>query len=235
MRGGHCLEVFAGHGGLTAAWRAGGIPALDPLEAYPGGVYCPTDDLLSQGVVQRLHDLISSRRVYYVHFGTPCSSFSVLNHLNGGTRCQERPEGTGVLETEVLGNRLADITAELCEAIHVAGGKFSIENPSSSWLWSYPPIKALNRFSQSVVFDQCEYGLHIEDKGLIKKPTTLLTNMAELSVLSRKCSKHHEHLTCCGSVRTSKGWKRVSVLAGRYPTRLCSAWARAVGAALSRC
>jgi hypothetical protein len=48
----------------------------------------------------------------YVHFGTPCSSFSRLRVVFGTTtRRREQPEGDGSRPDEQLGNSLLAFTA----------------------------------------------------------------------------------------------------------------------------
>ena len=170
----------------------------------------------------------------------PCSSFSVLQNLNEGTRSLENPEGNGTLPREILGNSLALRVGKLCKAFVAAGGFFTIENPKSSYLWKYDPIARLDKFSIDVDFDQCCYDLwppHAKadpSLGKIKKPTRLRTNMHELSILAAKCCCTVKHFHCLGSVKVDQAWVKVSVEAGKYPPKLCERWAAAVASAIDR-
>jgi len=237
-----CLEVFAGMGMLTKALEAQGLGVGIPMEAFPSGsVYVPLHDLSDSAVVSHLFHNISQGVYYYVHFGLPCSSWSILQSLfNDGTRTRERPEGTQELEREILGNKLAKSVARLCNALHRANCFYSIENPRSSYVWEFEPIKGLLRHSFDVQFDQCEYNLipiHMPSQSTyrIKKPTTLRTNMIALKSLARKCRGDHKHFRCCGSVKTPQGWVSVAKAAGAYPPSLCKQWATCVASSCRSC
>ena len=233
-----CLETFAGRAGLSKALVKAGLPVDTPLEAYPNkGTYIPLHDIGRPEVASRLKRGIDNGEYSYIHFGLPCSSFSSLRRLSGGTRRKGREEGDGTSEKEIIGNHLAQVTAELCWRLHRKGGHFSIENPKGSYAWGYAPLSHLLAVGFYVDFDQCMYGLvppHlVKDNPTnlrIKKPTRILTNMTSLRTLERTCDKTHKHFECMGSVLVNG--KRVSVAAsaGRYPPRLCSRWAAGVAA-----
>ena len=155
-----CLEVFSGCGRLSKALKNVNLGVGEPWEAYPKkGVYLDHFDLLNKNNVKRLYREILEGAYFYIHFGMPCSSFSVLQNLNGGTRSLACPEGDSSLDREVIGNLLADSVAKLCAALAKVGGFYSIENPLSSYLWGYGPIAKLRRSSFDVDFHQCAYGL----------------------------------------------------------------------------
>ena len=165
VRGSHAirmltLEVFSGCGELTAALKAAGFVVSAPMGAYPAkNIYVPEHDLLRPSVVKHLEAMFVEGYFFYVHFGLPCSSFSSLQHWNGGTRTQANPEGDCLLEREVTGNKLAKVTARLCRILHDAECFFSIENPCSSYVWNFPPILKLLEVASDVKFDQCMYNL----------------------------------------------------------------------------
>ena len=263
VRGSHALcmlalEIFSGIGALSAALESSGFGVSAPMDAYPAkNVYVPEHDLLMPSVVKQLEALFAAGCYFYVHFGLPCSSFSRLQHWNGGTRTLAHPEGDCSLEREIIGNKLARITARLCLILHKAGCYFSIENPRFSYVWNFPPILKLLDVAFDVDFDQCMYGLrppHIPQAShstfhrkptplssvssklhskptqntFIKKPSRVRTNLSSLNGLSRVCSKDHEHFHCCGSVKTSNGWVSVAKAAGHYPLGLCETWANLV-------
>ena len=68
-------------------------------------------------------------------------------------------DGDDSRENEVVGNKLAERTARLCEALRKAGCFYSIENPATSYVWEFAPIRRLLDSDGSVSFDQCEYQL----------------------------------------------------------------------------
>jgi len=255
-------EIFSGVGRLTRCLKSVDFECDEPIEAYPSkNVYLPRHDLDRPCVVSKLLKLICKGKYYYIHFGMPCSSFSLLQNLNKGTRTSSRPEGDGSLERERLGNRLADAVCLLCRAQHEIGGYFSIENPRSSFLWKYAPVSELFEFCSSVCFDQCMFGLAPPNSMptnkptktsnstvtasqsistpktcvRIKKPTRILTNLSALKALERPCDKSHQHVACMGSVKTASGWKSVAKEAGAYPPSLCEPWAAAVARSCRDC
>ena len=83
---------------------------------------------------------IRERRVWMVHFGTPCTEFSVA---------RTRGARTG------LGQALADTTASLIRLCERVGVRWSIENPRSSALWRHPSIAQLVSKHVWVPFDCC--------------------------------------------------------------------------------
>ena len=76
-----------------------------------------------------------------MHFGMPCSSFSIMQMMNNGSRRSDRPEGDGTRESEEIGNVLARAVAMLCEALQEVGASFSIETPSRLSYGSFPPLQ----------------------------------------------------------------------------------------------
>ncbi len=71
-------EVFAGRGRLSASFRRLGWETWDPIEAYPKTGYRAEHDVLRPEISRQLVKNWGTR-VVYIHFGTPCSSFSILN------------------------------------------------------------------------------------------------------------------------------------------------------------
>ena len=171
----------------------------------------------------------------YFHFGLPYGSWSPLRRIGDGTRLASAPEGSGAVADEEAGNLLASRVAVLCQLLADAGSWYSIENPRGSYVWNYKPIFELAEGGYRIEIDQCEWGLapppctsEAQAGQLIKKPTTLLTNLDSLKNLSRSCGGDHLHLSCKGKIKTRAGWQDVSMLASRYPEELCRAWAQLV-------
>ena len=115
-------------------------------------------------------------------------------------------------------------------SVHSGGVLFTLENPASSLIWHHPRMVELLRVCHVVTFDQCMFGLYPphmpRGPKLIKKPTTLVTNADFLSPLAVRCSHQHSHFACLGSVLVNGRRVKVSEHAGRYPRKLCDAWAR---------
>ena len=141
-----------------------------------------------------------SGRIFYLHFGTPCSSWGPAGRLDRGTRSKTRPEWDGPLPREAMGNHQADQTAKLCQALVKVNGCFSIKNPAGSY-FLYSPIADLGRAASCylVRFCQCAYGLRFprgKKNEFCQKNTYLFTNMKELRSLERKCPGISASHTC---------------------------------------
>lgn len=105
------------------------------------------------------------------------------------------------------------------------GLKFSVENPSSSRLWSFKPIQDFIKDPRCilVVFDCCMHGAHH------KKSTAILTNLTSLSALAKRCDGKHRHDQLRGTWRVFRDgkWKteNKTTSAGAYTWELCHRWA----------
>ena len=160
---------------------------------------------------------IALRRIWHVHFGTPCSRWS-----------RARTTGRVGAEVDKKGMSCALVTIRLLRLCRKNEVTVSIENPRGSGLWQFAPLAAELRRSKCVVVDfpMCAYS------APYLKPTRILTNLAALTSLARTCSctVPHEHL--CGLCKFKDGervrslWK--TSIAGRYPPALCRASARAL-------
>ena len=199
----------------------------------------------------------------YMHFGTPCASWSALSRINGSSRrLPEMPSGVSDFShllvggnpadgvrplryKEYLSLEQADRMSTLCLLIHERGGLFTIENPSASLLfWSTPVLLLMTTIATfSVQFDQCTYGLRPPAAGppeYIRKSTKILANFGRIRSLERRCagtSASHLHIHALGTRRVADGEasRCVSVAnwASRYPASLCAALAACVQAELA--
>ena len=225
-------EIFAGKArlsqrvGLTGAFRV-----LESLEYMEKGVKVEAKNMLNNRVYAQLKkDAKHPGQVW--HFGLPCSSFSIIQHSNQGTRRKCRPEGLGTLSRELEGNILLKRTLRLIDILCKNGSCWTIENPLSSYVWCMPAMlkKLGEKDTISVTFDQCSYGLRLPDKdgnlGPCKMATRMVGNLRGLEKLHKTCTCKHPHVHAIGGVRTRSGWKRRSELAGRYPISLCDSYAQ---------
>ena len=229
-----CREIFAGCGRLSAALERAGASVACPMESGAGGTkkYVEADDLGREEVFRRLRREVKRGTYSYLHFGFPRSTFSTLRCLSVGTRSRAAPEGCGRKDEEE-GNLLLEKVCTLCWEIYRVGGFFSLENPKSSLLWDMPEVSNLLQVGKIVSFDQCGYGLRVAEQfDLIKRPTSVLSNVPGLEALQRSCDRSHSHMTCWGSAKLCGSTLPVAKLAGLYPPQLCSAWASIVVGAL---
>lgn len=225
-------EIFAGKGRLTHVFKdKSRFKILPAVELIQRGKPSPTHDLLCDSIFVRLcKDAKNPKQIW--HFGLPCSSFSLLQNMNKGTRTTDRPQGDGSLDRENQGNELLFRTLYLCELLHAHGSFFTIENPQTSYVWKMPQLLRVSEKTgaQKVVFDQCQYGFKIPDSshiaGPAKKGTIFWGTLTGLERLERRCCGEHRHVQVIGGVKTRQGWVRRSELAGAYPHQLCSAYHR---------
>ena len=111
---------------------------------------------------------------------------------------------------------------------------FVIENPASSRLWTFPPMRDLMNQSlvQIVVFDMCQYG------GDSYKPIQLVGTLPDLQSLARRCGHDHVHVPLSGSARAlwhgKVQWVARASLAGVYRPEFCSSAARVWAQARAR-
>ena len=235
-------EIFAGCKALTSRFkrvkRGKRWHVLEPLEAYRHGVYISSHDILKESVFRNLMEKAKQPKQLW-HFGTPCSSFSRLQNLNGGTRTSLNPRGDQTLEREKLGNELLRRTVMLIKVLIKYGNFWTLENPTSSLMFWMPSVKRLSLSKQRrrARLHQCMYLLQLPGSGpnvFCKKDTTFLGNVPGLEQLSVSCDGSHEHEHVIGGVKTPNGWKRKSELAGAYPLALCKKYEEIVAAGLSQ-
>lgn len=228
------LEIFAGEAGLSQAIQARGLPILPPVEIVLNNFVKEQVDILDPAVQRHLKMLISERLITYIHFGTPCSSFSIARKHDGGPpplRDRQHLWGRPGLKSParhklLMGNQFLEITVQLARQCHDQGIPWSIENPASSLLWSMPPMEVLAGLPgvQRFVLDMCRFG------APHKKPTALLSS-ANLQVLALECDmavRPHFHEPLVGTVIVDNKPVYKTKLAQVYPEALCHAWAAAI-------
>ena len=143
----------------------------------------------------------------YIHWGIPCSSWSSLARLSGGTRFQSNPAGDGSRPKEAEANAMADFMCEMCLLLHKQGSDFTIQNPLGSMLWRYVAVVELCRITSSshVHVHQCAYDLRhpgAKVSEYVSKSATFVTNFSELEKLAAHCpgvSAHHVHQHAMGT------------------------------------
>ncbi len=97
-----------------------------PVGAFRPGSYQVSEDILDDEVFSTLVAAARDGIHKYVHFGLPCSSWSVIHHSNGGTRTLVSPHGDGSRANEIEGNRMASRVVKICHTLNRAGCFFSI-------------------------------------------------------------------------------------------------------------
>jgi len=223
--GGPFLEVFAGTGRLTEAFRRVGCPALDAIDLFKGPRRI---DLCNPASFKAVQQEVATKRVRYLHMGTPCTSFS--SALRGAARKRSVRDPVGPESDPMIAaaNTLVRRTVLLCRLITRLGGYWSIENPGNSLLWRFPEVSALAAEGFYVTYDACAYGAGIPGEGKFRKRTKLLTNLHALRGLERRCSCTTPHVELKGKTRLPTGWVSRTAFASEYARRLVYQWARVV-------
>ena len=232
------LELFAGEAGLTAAVNRAGMVTLQCVDVDGVGVELQQFDLLKAGPFKKIKELLKSGKVRWLHMAPPCKTFSCARRSDRfgkvkKLRSRKHPEGFEPKPRVVReGNLLAARSAQLAMLQYKAGGWFSIENPATSFMWIYAPVRRLLKLEgvQLLAGDQCMFG------GEYRKPTSWLTNAEHIKKIAVKCPgpPEHEHPALAGKVRDFHGklvWK--TSLAAEYPEGLCDALAKSYKAAIN--
>ena len=226
---GSFLEVFAGHGKLSACARRLGVWTLDGFDLDLGP---RLDDLCTTEGFNALVRLILRLRPRYVHFACPCRSFSQALRGEARTRSRQNPLGDESRRAVREGNRLAVVTARLCKLLARLGCFWSVENPRGSYLWLHPAMVDLAKQGFQVKYDNCAYGAVIPGEGPYMKPTTLLTNAPWLRALERSCACAGKHVQLQGQTCIGGRWRSRTGFAAGYPTQLAWRWAKCMQDAL---
>ena len=152
-----CLEVFAGSGRLTCALRRLGFDAWG-IDHKRGRLLPETPamlmlDLSDEADFRKFVRLLDHPALVYVHFAPPCGTASLARTLRPGPpalRSAEFPRGLPSLKADhpreavrvAAANRLYEATAKAIQLLVIRRIAWSLENPSGSFFWDFPEIKA---------------------------------------------------------------------------------------------
>ena len=222
------VEFFAGEGGLTRAVASTGVPVDEPQDLSTGGVDFTCADELD-GVRNYLHELHVNGTKLILHFAPPCATFSRARDRSWRTRLRStaRPQGLpgcgGACRTA---NLVARNTLDLVEwAVRTLKATVSMENPASSYLWSFLDFAPDLAFTD-VVFSPCMFGADI------RKPTKLRCWNWNPAGLNKQCVLKGGVFSC-GRTRdnphtTLEFGSRSTASAAAYEEVVCEAWAQEV-------
>ena len=228
------LEVFSGTARLTTALRSMGVSCLPPIDIMPSEMVPEPSDVLDAAFWDFIMQLIMLGAIFFMHFGTPCNTFSSARKDDGGPpplRSLEFPEGLPDLDLDLfsvtfLGNLFVDRTAEACCALCLMGMDFSVENPLFSLIWSTPALVRVAEQcrTMNIDFDQCMWG------APSVKPTRLMVTAAQFRALEVRCDRSHPHQKLKGKVWSAFFGRRVfrTKLAQEYPFRMCEVMAQCI-------
>ena len=146
--------------------------------------------------------MVHQRRPGVLVLCPPCHTQSILRSLTNAKR-----DPAVVRKEEEEGDDHLVFAVDLAELQHSQCRGFLFEQPYGARSWKHHRVVALAALEgvYFIYLDQCAFGLRV-GKGpmageLAKKPTFLLTNVAELAdFVGRKCTKSHIHGPLIGGV-----------------------------------
>ena len=131
VKGRFAWELFSGAGSLARALEHAGLPCLVPLDVRQA----PHHDLTHPAVQRIIFDVLVSGLVWYIHMGTPCVIWSrACDNIRNYRKARAR---------ERIGVQLVAFSARIAWLCLDLGSGLSIENPRSSLLWSFAPLRQL--------------------------------------------------------------------------------------------
>ena len=177
-------------------------------------------DVRSTRVVEWLIFLVHGKRVFHMHFGAPCTTFSIARTPK--SRTKDMPLGKarlGVKEAAIIrdGNLMLLRTMLVLFCIYFTGVEpesrwvhGSHEHPASAYSWYIPSVDKLFQHEgcTKITVSYCQFG------ALYRKNTTIgciYTNYFE-KFRGRICRGGHQHVRLEGGLCTS---------ASEYPPGLC--------------
>ena len=183
----------------------------------------PMWDVRSTRVVEWLIFLVHRRRVFHMHFGAPCTTFSIARMPKSRTR--EQPLGKDPIDPPVRdGNLMLLRTMLVLFVIYLTGIDIterwtcgSHEHPSSAYSWHVPSVDRLFQHPgcTKLTISYCDFN------APYRKNTTLgLVYAGHFEQFrGRTCKGGHEHIQLKGSL---------CGLASEYPPGLCNELADAI-------
>eukprot|EP00959_Pyramimonas_sp_CCMP1952_P440930 9231225-Pyramimonas_sp.AAC.1 len=153
------LEVFAGRGRLSAAALDAGLHVAAPVDNNRG----PHMDILDGRVFALLRRWIRKRKLWYIHFGTPCTFWSQATSTSRGKHAR-------------TGELCAQRTLALLRLCCRHNVRWSLEDPASSRIWKWEPLQTFlsGNYHATVRYDCCAHG------STYIKPTVIVADIDDL-------------------------------------------------------
>jgi hypothetical protein len=149
-----------------------------------------------------------------IHLSPVCGPWSIIQELNILTPARATQLR---LVREWHHRYMLNFAAEIFEKQRLAGRHAHLEHPLGARSWQ---TKAFARMHPVTVvdFDQCEYGLCVDESGdPSRKPTRVVSTKRCMSRLRRKCSGEHRHVPLVSGLAAK---------AEHYPPALANALAQ---------
>jgi len=233
-------EAWAGGAGMSQQCIRVGFTAR-AYECSPDGPksYLPEGDIEREENQTELAEMISSRKLYNLHVGITCTSWTPFQNANKTTRTMDLPQGDGSLEHERVGNQSMAVALWLVVLCISHGVFFSMEHPKPSRCWHLPLlIFILGLVGVYIIdLDQCAWCKRPGDwdptQGDIRtrKSTRIITNNPYLRTLEKRCADvvAHSHravegLSGTGIPRSVESGAYAEAMTLTYAQGLRTAW-----------
>ena len=222
------VEFFAGCAVLTDHVAKLGVPTETPEDLELGGAdFSKTDDI--EYLKTKLAEHRHAGKHLVVHFAPPCATFSRARDRSHRTRLRSRQRPQGLLgkglacrEANIIARNTLNLAEWCAKELHAA---VSIENPRSSYLWSFLEFDPELPFVD-VDFCPCMFGADYY------KPTKLRCWNWAPRGLGKVCTLKAGNFTC-GKSRsnphvTLEFGGASTKEAAAYHEGVCEAWAREI-------
>ena len=223
------IELCAGTAQMSSCFHQAGFDVFpvdyEANRFHPLAKVCNLD-LTLQSSWDFLHHLLESTRVFYIHAAFPCGTCSAARSIPLESsapvplRSHERLLGLPGLSDKDLdrvakANAIYQMGATFLKRAHDMHVLWSVENATSSLLWSVPYLRPLMTEGVAVDFEMCMFG------GERRARRTFLTNVPQLRNLSVFCDGKHSHKPF-GKVKLPSGrWQFATKEEAAYPRPLC--------------
>ena len=185
-------EIFGGDAGTTRVCVKRGLKAGHSFDINIGV------DLTKPEEVKHLYQYLERHKPKVIVAGPPCTSFGAWSRYN-----RIHAYDTWYLN-RLIGEKLANLTADLCWYQLERGRHFIVENPAQSDMWLLRKFQQLLKDPRVVLatLDQCEMGL-VDPDGVSTRKTTKFMASAEslVSRLRKRCMGLHRHALLEGSTQ----------------------------------
>ena len=230
------MEIFAGSCKLSRACRVQGMHVLS-IDFNIGG---PEHDMTKKDTMLKIKNVLKELNIRYVHFATPCNTYSQARYPR--VRSKEFPSGKPDLKppdkllvdkSNVCTRHSFDLIT-FCVDNNIA---WSIENPSTSLLWSTRGWQAIQKSIdlQMILVDYCRYGEPYRKRTFFYAWNPYGQHF--LDGMARTCpglSTTHTHKNLSGWGTKASNNIPTRDGSAAYPDELCKTWARLLRASFAK-
>ena len=197
------LEVFGGEAGVSRIAIRKRLQTGKNIDVVTG------TDLTDPAEARKLLKFLDDWRPEVIILGPPCTAFSAWS------KCNRSRNAATYRASRIIGEKLAELTAEICMRQLEKSQHFIVEQPAHSDMYQLPCFVHLwkTRKVGSITFPQCPMGLRVDDEPIYK--------LTELWASNPELLKPFEGLECTCSSHGELQGSRKTQLAATYPLDMC--------------